>query len=155
MRTVSNGRDDVPLRVLIGNPAVEAMEVQAGHDLLAAPAGYRPAACLGCEVAVYVPEGEPDPLCPACQRLGEILADDDDRPPTPPAGAAALPPEYEYLADYVKRWADDQLVSGISLADRGELSFSGDKAAANAALLSAASAELLRRLDARGKRAAA
>jgi hypothetical protein len=113
------------------------------------PAGYVDAPCAACGAALFVPTDTPDPLCRACDRIGNDLAQaDGDGRPKRRGGTAALPPEYAYFSEYVKRWPDDQLVSSIAFADRGELDFAGNKTAANAAWLRAATAEVLCRLAA-------
>ena len=83
--------------------------------------------CQGCGVAILVRQGG-EQLCMRCRR------------PEPPTGAALFPE--------IPTWSDDQLVIAIELADRREPALRlGD---AYDLFLHECSAELVRRLEARG-----
>lgn len=104
----------------------------------ACPAGYVDTACTDCGSLIFVPAGA-EPVCTACQRR-----------PTPPAGA--MFPE-------VVTWSDDHLMVAIDLCERRDpglnLHAVGNLPDRHEQFLHACSAELVRRLEARGVKFAA
>ena len=153
--------DEQPLGAAVRWSDVDVMwaEEQERRERLAlCPSGFRDVDCVACGCCLYVPVGESsDILCPRCQREGEALAaeEDGDDEPTPPAGAA-LP---DFTTE-VAGLADDVLIAAISMADEGTpgrgscyfLDIYTEEQ--RAAYLSAASRELLQRLDSQQRLAA-
>ena len=118
-----------------------------------APAGYRAAACLACNVALYVREGEPaDVLCPACERLGNILADRDggDEPDRPGGGALPVP---VVMQDAFASYPDHWLIAAVDVLDRRKVERITEPQRLE--LLDAATTELIRRMDVWARAAAA
>lgn len=107
-------------------------EIEAEHQWFQGqrPADWYDVPCQRCGTAIHVMPGEPM-LCPACQR-----------DPQPPAGGA--PP---VTFDRFETYQDSDLIAAIGMADdeRDPLQLGKGRDA----YLNAASAELVRRLDAR------
>jgi hypothetical protein len=142
---------------------VDAMAERAS----ACPAGYVEAMCLGCGCGLYVPETERTGsiLCPTCQRIGEHLAEiedggGDEPDPTPgyPAGLAkyAEADLIDAIAKVDEARFDDGRWVGIDVADPHDPDAADATKAgwilktrsAKDEFLAAATAELLRRIDA-------
>jgi hypothetical protein len=120
---------------------------RARHPL--PPAGWRDAACLGCNVAVLVRVSETgDILCSECEAAGNAAAasddpngdDDPDRQP-----GAGLPGGF-IMRDAFASYIDDNLVLAVDVLDRGRVEKITE--AQRQELLAAATAELVTRLDA-------
>jgi hypothetical protein len=109
------------------------------------PAGYRAAACLACNIALYVPDVEPaDVLCPACERLGNILADHDgDHDPHRPDGGALPAPVV--MQDAFASYTDSWLIAAADVLDRRKVERITEPQRLE--LLDAATTELIRRMD--------
>jgi len=140
MTTVS---DSLSLRALIGNPAVEAIEmadVRGGSALADDPAAEMDAAFGYGTEADELTEREIDRLYEEemGRRDRERLASEGD--------GGAVHPLYPHFAERVKSWEGDLLVCSIDLADRGVLCPSDP--ALERAWLAAATAEVLCRLEA-------
>jgi hypothetical protein len=109
-------------------------------------AGFVPAMCLGCGVALLVPEHEQcgDVLCSECQRTGEALAaDEDDADPKPPTSGALRPEAAEFAAS-AARFTDDQLITAVYIVDEEPHTLRLDERRRED-WLSAMTAEILRR----------
>lgn len=121
-----------------------AMESQYRARLATLP-DWLDVPCQECGTAIHVQPGSPA-LCTACVRSTEDDGPDD----APPAGA--MFPE-------VATWSDQQLIVAVELADAREpglnLHAVGNLPDRHDAFLHECSAELVRRLEARGIRLAA
>ena len=135
-----------PLSFLIGNPALEALELADVGAADLSPT-LDDDAFAGDELTVreidemFVAEMERRDAAAAAVFGGDPDGDDD---PTPPAGGAVPQPEY---ADSAARYGDAMLIEAIALADvePNPLALAGER---RQAWLSAMTAEVLRRVAA-------
>ena len=131
--------------------------------------GFADAMCLSCGAALFVPENERcgDVLCQECQRTGEALAAEEDGEPSAPAGRFSGLAQYSVadLIDAIAR-VDNSLFSHSEWVGVDATGNAPDEAPPSipgyllrtpedkAAFLDAATAILLRRMDAGARQAA-
>ena len=137
----------VTLRDLCGNPAVEEIELRECGGA-AGFADEGPRVDAGRFDGDELTEREIDEMFVAemTRRDREAAATDPDR--TPPAAAH---PRRLKSVDEVADWSDEDLLTGIGLCDEGRPAWGDD--GERAAWLDAATAEVVRRLDARRRAA--